>query len=211
MSPTRAERAERKREQILSGAAEVILARGFKGASTDVIARTAEVSKQTLYAYYPTKAQLLVDVMHELVYRLPDGYRLAGDEPDVTTREDLRSAVAEVVDHFADAALRPAYLGLVRIVVSESADQPELSAAFRDQLAGAMLDRVAGLVDVARRNGVLPDDGDPTMLARMLVGPLVVTAIIDGVLATDASPRAPDAAERTDLVERWLRAAGATG
>lgn len=199
-------RAERKRRQILDGATQAFLDHGYTGATTDVIARTAGVSKQTLYAYYPAKSQLLTDVMYELVDRFPR--ERDGSIADIADISDLRRATRTLVDTVADAITQPAYLGMIRIVVAESADHPEVAATFRTELAGPMLDRVGALVDSGRRAGVLREDaGDTQMLVRMLVGPLISGAILDGLLV-DEDPTLPNETQRRDLVDRWLRAAG---
>src|ERR1035438_3939684 len=53
--------AERKR--ILDATTAVFLERGFERASTSEIAKRARTSKQTLYALFPTKADLFVGVI----------------------------------------------------------------------------------------------------------------------------------------------------
>ena len=54
-----AEQAESaKRRQIMEGAREMFLAQGFDGASMGEIARSAGVSKGTLYVYFVSKEQL---------------------------------------------------------------------------------------------------------------------------------------------------------
>ena len=52
----------RKFDQVLEGARSVFLQDGFEGASVDVIARVAGVSKATLYAYFPDKRLLFMEV-----------------------------------------------------------------------------------------------------------------------------------------------------
>jgi TetR/AcrR family transcriptional repressor of mexJK operon len=64
-------RGRAKRDQILTGARRVFLRDGFAGASTDAIAAEAGVSKRTLYAYYPSKEDLFVDVLRGLTIENP--------------------------------------------------------------------------------------------------------------------------------------------
>ncbi len=60
--PVAAIRRGRKFQQVLEGARAIFLARGFEGASVDDIAREAGVSKATLYAYFPDKRLLFMEV-----------------------------------------------------------------------------------------------------------------------------------------------------
>lgn len=55
-------RRGRKYAQVIAGAREVFLASGFEGASVDHIARTASVSKATLYSYFQDKRYLFLEV-----------------------------------------------------------------------------------------------------------------------------------------------------
>jgi AcrR family transcriptional regulator len=54
-----------KRRQIVAGAREVFLAQGFDAASMGEIARTAGVSKGTLYVYFDSKEQLFETIATE--------------------------------------------------------------------------------------------------------------------------------------------------
>jgi AcrR family transcriptional regulator len=54
-----------KRRQIVLGAREIFLAKGFDAASMSDIARAAGVSKGTLYVYFENKEQLFEAIVHE--------------------------------------------------------------------------------------------------------------------------------------------------
>ena len=64
----------RKRSQIMRGASQVFLEKGFDAASMNDIARAAGVSKGTLYVYFANKEQLFVELIstekREEVFRI---------------------------------------------------------------------------------------------------------------------------------------------
>jgi AcrR family transcriptional regulator len=62
--PTAAEDSA-KRRQIVLGAREMFLAKGFDAASMSDIARAAGVSKGTLYVYFENKEQLFQAIVHD--------------------------------------------------------------------------------------------------------------------------------------------------
>ena len=66
-SPDRHTRRERRiaarREQILEAAEAVFAAKGYHGATTREIARTADVSEGTLYNYFANKRDLFIGLM----------------------------------------------------------------------------------------------------------------------------------------------------
>ena len=54
-----------KRRQIVQGARSIFLAQGFDAASMNDIARSAGVSKGTLYVYFDNKEQLFQAIVQE--------------------------------------------------------------------------------------------------------------------------------------------------
>jgi len=68
-----------RRDGILNAAGETFIRYGFRKTSMDDVARAAGLSRQSLYAYFPTKEALFRDVVEHLV---------------AATREALRAALA---------------------------------------------------------------------------------------------------------------------
>ncbi|MEL6607898.1 MAG: TetR/AcrR family transcriptional regulator [Pseudomonadota bacterium] len=99
-------RKGRKFDQVVQGAREVFLATGFDRASVDDIARTAGVSKATLYSYFPDKRLLFVEVMER------EAAAKASDALDVI---DFGAPPSEVMPCIAET--------LVNIFVSEFGQQ----------------------------------------------------------------------------------------
>src|SRR5437773_7135185 len=63
--PTSGEEESAKRRQILDGARKVFMDLGFDGASMGEIARSAGVSKGTLYVYFADKNRLFEAIVEE--------------------------------------------------------------------------------------------------------------------------------------------------
>ena len=57
----------RKLEQVRDGAAVVFLRDGYSGASVDDISREAQVSKATLYSYFPDKSVMFREVVRAAI------------------------------------------------------------------------------------------------------------------------------------------------
>ena len=53
----------RKLDQVLLGARDIFLAQGFANANMDAIAKLAQVSKATVYSYFPDKQSLFIEVV----------------------------------------------------------------------------------------------------------------------------------------------------
>jgi TetR/AcrR family transcriptional regulator, cholesterol catabolism regulator len=88
---------------ILQAALDAFGAKGFNGASMRDVARGAGTSLSNLYNYFPSKSQLLAEVLRwandELYGRIKRAVDEAGDEAAPRLREAVRAYVRFVVDH----------------------------------------------------------------------------------------------------------------
>jgi AcrR family transcriptional regulator len=69
-APRRQARGERRIEQLLDAAGRVFATSGYAGASTNAIAREAQVSPGTLYQFFPNKEALAIELGHRYHRRL---------------------------------------------------------------------------------------------------------------------------------------------
>ncbi|MFN3994502.1 MAG: TetR/AcrR family transcriptional regulator, partial [Tabrizicola flagellatus] len=114
-------RRGRKFDQVLDGARKVFLRDGFERASVDDIAREAGVSKATIYAYFPDKQLLFLEVARCECHRQTDEAE-AMVEGDVPVQVALTIAAERIVAfHLSDFGQR-----MFRIVVGEGEHFPGL-------------------------------------------------------------------------------------
>ncbi|MDP4032495.1 MAG: TetR/AcrR family transcriptional regulator [Pseudorhodobacter sp.] len=118
-------RKGRKYDQVLEGARAVFLRDGFEGASVDDIARMAEVSKATLYSYFPDKRLLFLEVAKSECRRQADEALQLIDQT-APPAEVLTAAAKRLVAFLmSDFGIR-----VYRICVAESDRFPELGQEF---------------------------------------------------------------------------------
>ncbi len=86
------ERQVAKREQIATAARKLFLELGYAGTSMDAVSAEAGVSKQTLYRYFPTK----VDLLGEILYG--ELSTLALRPPDLNTLNTLAELRGSMID-----------------------------------------------------------------------------------------------------------------
>ncbi|WP_346908357.1 TetR/AcrR family transcriptional regulator [uncultured Roseibium sp.] len=109
-----------KYRQILNGAREVFLSHGYDGASMDQIARTAGVSKGTLYVYFPGKEALF----RELI--LKDRLKQAEALLDCAAGEgNLRDTLTKIGRVFIEQMFNPERLSTIRMVIGATEKFPE--------------------------------------------------------------------------------------
>lgn len=198
-------RARAKRDQIREGAQRVFLQRGFAGASTDAIASEAGVSKQTLYVYYASKEELLVDVMRHLIHDNPQNRIPTVDEVSLGTYEEVRRTLSLLARRLIADLMQPDYLALIRVVIAEIPRLPQLGPLFRSALPERVLATISAILESAQQGGVI-EAADMEAASRMFVGALLTYAIYDGLLVADEQPQ-PPAPERIEaVVDMFMKA-----
>lgn len=143
----------RKYAQVVAGAREVFLAQGFEGASVDIMAKRAGVSKATLYSYFPDKKELFLEVARQECALQADRI-IEVDGVDLPVRQMLigmgRKMVAFLCSGFA--------LRIFRICVAESDRFPELGREFYRSGPQLLHDRLVAYFGHACDRGELQID-----------------------------------------------------
>lgn len=193
-----APRARAKRDQIRVGAQRLFLERGFAGTSTDAIAAAAGVSKQTLYVYYPSKEELLADVLRHLIHADPPTPLPAMDRAGLGSPDEVRQALSVLAHGLIANLMQPDYLALMRVVIAETPRLPRLGSLFRSAVPEQVLAAIAAILEAGRATGAI-EAVDADAASRMLAGALLTYALLDGLFVGDGPPR-PPAPERIEAV-----------
>ena len=143
----------RKYDQVVAGARKVFMSQGFEGASVDLIAKEAGVSKATLYSYFPDKRVLFVEVAKEECARQADR-ALQVENTDLPVREVL-DAVAHSMMEFLTSNFAQR---IFRICVAESDRFPELGREFYKSGPQLMESRLSAYFAHACERGELKID-----------------------------------------------------
>jgi AcrR family transcriptional regulator len=114
-----------KRRQILDGAREVFLARGFDGTSMGEIAKAAGVSKGTLYVYFDSKERLFEALTIEEKESLAETlFRVDPEDPDV------RSVLTNLGRNYLKVLGRPEQISSIRMVIGTAEKFPRIGQIF---------------------------------------------------------------------------------
>lgn len=143
----------RKFEQVLEGARTVFMRDGFERASVDDIAREAGVSKATLYAYFPDKRLLFMEIAKAECRRQADeAEALITDDAPVT--EVLRFAAEKLAAFITSEFGRRIF----RVAVAEAETFPALAHEFYHSGPKLVHDRIAHYLRCAAERGELAID-----------------------------------------------------
>lgn len=130
-------RRGRKFDQVLDGARKIFLRDGFERAAVDDIAREAGVSKATIYAYFPDKQLMFLEVARAECLRQTEAAEAAID-PSLP----VRAAMTIVAERIAAFQMSDYGQRMFRIVVGEGERFPGLGQQFHETGPGLIHSRL---------------------------------------------------------------------
>jgi AcrR family transcriptional regulator len=146
---------------VLVAMRRALTAEGYDGTTIEGLAAEAEVSKQTIYRWWPTKAAILGEALLE--GSLPSLAEPVPTTPDLAA--DLRAWFGAVSDGLG----RPEGIALARGLIAVTATDPELGDALNERLAGPIVAWIVKRIELARAAGEVRADVDAEALADQFV------------------------------------------
>nr|WP_235676610.1 TetR/AcrR family transcriptional regulator [Vibrio sp.] len=116
---------EQKRRDILRASQSIFLSEGYVLASMDKIASKANVTKQTVYRYYPSKIELFRQSLYEM------GKKFDKSLIQHLSKADTQQALNDFAMEFVTFHLSDKHLSIFRLLVAESAKAPEIVEIFQ--------------------------------------------------------------------------------
>jgi AcrR family transcriptional regulator len=192
-----------RRDRILQVATEVFFADGYAAATMSTISHRLGGSKATLYAYFPSKDDLLEAIMRRQCGTLFAALEAADALPGLPARLlHLGAAFLRVM--VSDAGVRTLQLG-----IEAARDQPDLARRFEEAAMRPVDAQLTDLLALAAARGEI-DAPDPAAAARaffsLLRGDLHFRRLLNLIPEPDAASL--DAEVRA-AVTVFLRAFGA--
>jgi AcrR family transcriptional regulator len=166
--PDERRRRERPRRAILSSARTLFHRHGLRDLTIEAIAEHAGVGKATIYRWWPSKAALVLDAIHDQV-----GPEIAF--PDTgSAREDLRLQIASLIEILTSTRTGKAYIALV----AESQHDPALAEAIRDRLIAGRRAASREVFERGIARGELRADLDTEVAIDALYGALYYRLLV---------------------------------
>jgi AcrR family transcriptional regulator len=161
-------RSARSRQAIIRAATEVFLQHGYLGATTDEVAASASVSKQTVYKQFGDKQHLFAEVILGTIAEVVGGLSDAANS--LEDAQDVRTALLDLAEGYLHGLLQPDVLRLRRLVIAEADRFPEVGRAWFDQGFGRALGTLGDSMQRLADRGLLHDLGDTTLAAYQFAG-----------------------------------------
>jgi len=196
--------SSQKALEILRAARKVFIAKGFEAASMDAVARTAGVSKATVYAHFRSKSDLFAAIVAQVAGRL------TGEIHSVMeARLPLRQALMRIGTEFLEVLVDPERVRIFRMMVAETDRFPELGRVFYRAGPLVMQDCLAAFLAEAAAEGklVIEDSG---LAARQLLSLIKSDLHLRCLFDSGTRPSSAECERQVAAaVETFLKAYGA--
>jgi AcrR family transcriptional regulator len=160
-------RSEESRQAILRSTLKLLKATGFPQLSIEAIAADADVSKATVYRWWPTKAALVADAFSESAdeeLRFPD---------TGSVQKDMSLQMRQVVRVFRSQRGK-----VVAALLGGGQSDPELIAAFRERFLWPRRRQAYQTLQRGIDRGELPAGIDMNLILDTLYGPIYMRFLI---------------------------------
>jgi len=165
-------RKEDRPEEILNAALELFTEKGFAATRMDDVARSAGISKGTLYNYFESKESIFHAVVQEMI------------SPEIEKVETMVANYKGPTDHLLRQLIRAWWTNvgetrlsaIPKIVISESGNFPELAEFFVE----TVVKRARRLFTDVVSRGVVSGEFNTVetqAVARLIIAPLVYATI----------------------------------
>lgn len=153
----------RKREQIMHGASQVFMEKGFDAASMNDIARAAGVSKGTLYVYFANKERLFVELISS--EKRQELFRIVTLDFE---NHDVEAVLKKFGRELCEILTKPYYIKAMRTVFSIINRMPEIGVEFYTNGPALCTELLRQYLEAQTRAGVL-DVEDCALAAQQFV------------------------------------------
>jgi AcrR family transcriptional regulator len=167
----RRRKADRPAE-IVEAALAVFAEKGFAAAKLDEIAARAGVSKGAVYLYFETKEDIFRAVVDQaLAPNITAVKAMIAAHPGPLA--DLLRGIAAHLGHVIETT---AIGGVLKMVVGEARNFPEIARVWHDDLVVHALAAMTGAIAAAQARGEVKP-GDPRAFALQMVSPVLMAVL----------------------------------
>ncbi|MBR7799950.1 TetR/AcrR family transcriptional regulator [Undibacterium sp. FT137W] len=162
-------RKDARPQELLSAALDHFVARGFAATRLDDVAKSAGVSKGTLYLYFCSKEELFKAVVRESIVPLLGEAEGVIEQFEGSSEELFRLVMTTWWDSIGASKLS----GLPKLMLAEAGNFPELARFYQEEV----VDRGEKLVTTMLRRGISRGeirDMDLTIAPKILVSPIIM-------------------------------------
>lgn len=168
-------RSEKSKNAILSSAYDLLIENGFSSVTIDKIAEKAEVSKATIYKWWPNKAAVIMDAFIDVAAnRLPI--------PNTgSAMEDMIIQVSNLAKFLGSKEGRA-----INDIIAEGQSDEKLAETYREIYFKPRRLDARHILEAGISRGELLTDIDIEMVIDLIFGPLFYRLLITGEVVDEA-------------------------
>lgn len=191
--------ARQRRRQILAAASELFSRRGFSAATTQQIARRAEINEAILFRHFPRKADLYWAVLEEKCQgsKLQQDWRQRLEESD----DDAAVFAAIARDILRRSRRHP---GITRLLLFSALENHELSGKFFREHIAKRYELLATHIRRRIKQGYFRPV-DPLLAARGFMGMVVYHFLVQELFGGKRYQKMDDGKVCAALTQMWLQ------
>ena len=168
-------RDEAARLAVLHAADDLLAERGFGALTVEAIARRAGVAKQTIYRWWPSKVEILLDTLIE------DSTKTIPVPAEQPTAAAIRGYLHGFVRFLAGDPAGKVLLALI----AEAQHNPATATSFHERYLGPRRDQERALLVRAIDAGEISPELGPDAALDALLGPIVYRALTGSSISLD--------------------------
>ncbi|GHH94938.1 TetR/AcrR family transcriptional regulator [Streptomyces capillispiralis] len=169
-APDATRRSERSRRAIYDAALALVAEVGYPKTTIEGIAARAGVGKQTIYRWWPSKADVLLEAFLDLSEQAA---RAAGQVPyAIPDTGDLAADLKQILRATVDELRDPVFEAPSRALAAEGVVNEELGRRFVAHLLEPSLQLYVDRLRSAQRAGDIRPGVDPRIALELFVSPL---------------------------------------
>jgi len=177
------EAKDERRQAVLNAALDEFFERGFAATRMDDIARRVGLSKGTLYLYFDSKEALFISLLETAA--IPNVEMIEKLSATALSAADAIHSLTAFMPHVIRETPMPR---VIKVLIADAGAFPDVVRTYRRQVIDRVLAAVAKFLERGHASGELVVD-DPQLTARLVVAPVILSAIWRVVFETDPEAR----------------------
>jgi TetR/AcrR family transcriptional regulator of autoinduction and epiphytic fitness len=159
-------RVERTRKVVLQATLDLMAESGYGAVTIEAVAARSGVAKSTIYRHWPGRIELIHDAFQEL-------------KPPLNIYEGgpVREQVVKLLEDLARVTMTSTWSSCLPSLINAAQLDPE-ARELHHRLASAGRQTLVDLLSRGVKDGELPSDVDPELMAEALAGPILIRRLM---------------------------------
>ena len=175
MSGLREQKKQATRKSIMAVAKDLFIEKGYEATSTELVARKAGIGSGTLFNYFPSKAELLVEVMRAEFSGMEEKEDM-GCEIQETAEATVRNYLTKRLEGFS-LLEKKLFRELIMASLNAYQSKPEFLNSLM-QLDFMFIEELVELLKEVKNVGMLPENFEVELAAELIYSSVMFETLV---------------------------------